>query len=90
MGTPRIIVNKAISVIEDHGRFGSVTTFKRKGDFWKSEWFAKATELSIRCSQNQKDVVKRLSEAGFQTIDIDNSWGFEWDSQIIAKNRKFN
>lgn len=72
-------INKIVTIITDK----KVFSFKRKSDFWNSEFLKKSNQLEIISSSNNNSVIKKLKALNFN-IKIDNSFGFDWDIKITA------
>ena len=77
-------INKIVTIIQDDQKNAKVFSFKRKSDFWNSDFFQNAKQLEIVSSVNNQDVINRLHKANFNLV-IDKMWGFDHDIKIIAK-----
>ena len=69
---------KIVTVVKDN----SVTTFPTKKAFWS--WASTQEELVIKANTAKSQILNKLNSLGFE-VELDESWGFEWDFRLIAK-----
>ena len=70
--------NKKVTVVKDN----SISTFRTKKDFWS--WASTQDSISITSGHNKTQIINKLNTLGF-SVDVDDSWGFDFDFKIIAK-----
>ena len=78
-------INKIVSVIQDNNsKNPKIFSFKKKSDFWSSDFIKNAKNIQIVSSSNNKKVISNFINRGF-IVDVDDDWGFDWDIKIFAK-----
>ena len=75
-------INKQISIITNN----SVVSFKKKSDFWKSDFVKNTKTFQVTSSVNNNSLIKKFKSFGF-IVDVDNSWGFDWDVKLIVRKK---
>lgn len=75
-------INKKISIITNN----SVVSFKKKSDFWKSDFVKNTKTFQVTSSVNNNSVINKFKSFGF-IVDVDDSWGFDWDVKLIIRKK---
>jgi|TARA_R110000851_G_scaffold167714_6_gene313475 hypothetical protein len=70
--------NKKVTVVKDN----SISTFRTKKDFWS--WASTQDSITITAGHNKTQIINKLNTLGFN-IDVDDSFGFDFDFKVIAK-----